>query len=159
LNVASNFLRDLVISVLHRLRQSRTLHTLTFGPISGVHFTIASLIEHLRLRPLRGLGGRQRGAITATVPIYTTRIAIGIVMVFSSFVSNKRTCFTESLGGLINRLFTRHQTCLSLHILFRALSYCWAATWLLGGVNGCVQLVGECPELCSAGLRNPDAVC
>src|SRR5260221_12521942 len=38
LNVASNFLRDLVISVLHRLRQSRTLHTLTFGPISGVHF-------------------------------------------------------------------------------------------------------------------------
>src|ERR1700730_8691806 len=39
LNVASNFLRDLVISVLHPLRQSRTLHTLTFGPISGVHFT------------------------------------------------------------------------------------------------------------------------
>src|SRR6266700_5021907 len=38
LNVASNFLRDLVIAVLHRLRQSRTLHTLTFGPISGVHF-------------------------------------------------------------------------------------------------------------------------
>src|SRR6202048_2465884 len=36
LKVASNFLRDLVISVLHRLRQSRTLHTLTFGPISGV---------------------------------------------------------------------------------------------------------------------------
>jgi hypothetical protein len=31
-------LRDLVISVLHPLRQSRTLHTLTFGPISGVHF-------------------------------------------------------------------------------------------------------------------------
>src|ERR1700719_2883074 len=41
LNVASNFLRDLVISVLHRLRQSRTLHTLTFGPISGVHFSAA----------------------------------------------------------------------------------------------------------------------
>src|SRR3984893_4693894 len=40
LNVASNFLRDLVISVLHRLRQSRTLHTLTFGPISGVHFRV-----------------------------------------------------------------------------------------------------------------------
>src|SRR5271163_1348012 len=39
LNAASNFLRDLVISVLHRLRQSRTLHTLTFGPISGGHFT------------------------------------------------------------------------------------------------------------------------
>src|SRR5882762_695230 len=38
LNAASNFLRDLVISVLRRLRQSRTLHTLTFGPISGVHF-------------------------------------------------------------------------------------------------------------------------
>src|ERR1700682_6458713 len=40
LNVASNFLRDLVISVLHPLRQSRTLHTLTFGPISGVHFRL-----------------------------------------------------------------------------------------------------------------------
>src|SRR5258708_37971804 len=40
LNVASNFLRDLVISVLRRLRQSRTLHTLTFGPISGVHFSV-----------------------------------------------------------------------------------------------------------------------
>src|SRR5271168_1954702 len=38
LNTASNFLRDLVIYVLHRLRQSRTLHTLTSGPISGVHF-------------------------------------------------------------------------------------------------------------------------
>ncbi len=35
LNVASNFLRDLVISVLHPLRQSRTLHTLTFGLFSG----------------------------------------------------------------------------------------------------------------------------
>src|ERR1700730_1392228 len=40
LKVASNFLRDLVISILHRLRQSRTLHTLTFGPISGVHFSL-----------------------------------------------------------------------------------------------------------------------
>src|SRR5260370_32854608 len=46
LNVASNFLRDLVISVLHRLRQSRTLHTLTFGPISGVHF-ISGTIPHV----------------------------------------------------------------------------------------------------------------
>jgi hypothetical protein len=43
LNAASNFLRDLVISVLHRLRQSRTLHTLTSGPISGVHFTVHTL--------------------------------------------------------------------------------------------------------------------
>src|ERR1700737_1217385 len=42
LKVASNFLRDLVISVLHRLRQSRTLHTLTFGPISGVHFSVSN---------------------------------------------------------------------------------------------------------------------
>src|SRR4030088_2725168 len=42
LNVASNFLRDLVISVLHPLRQSRTLHTLTFGPISGVHFRLSN---------------------------------------------------------------------------------------------------------------------
>ena len=40
LNAASNFLRDLVISILRRLRQSRTLHTLTFGPISGVHFKV-----------------------------------------------------------------------------------------------------------------------
>src|SRR6266481_4526787 len=39
LNVASNFLRDLVIAVLHGLRHSRTLHTLTSGPISGGHFT------------------------------------------------------------------------------------------------------------------------
>src|SRR3979490_2303959 len=42
LNAASNFLRDLVISVLHRLRQSRTLHTLTFGAISGVHITLSA---------------------------------------------------------------------------------------------------------------------
>jgi hypothetical protein len=35
-------LRDLVISVLHPLRQSRTLHTLTFGPISGVHFILVT---------------------------------------------------------------------------------------------------------------------
>src|ERR1700682_3250887 len=49
LNVASNFLRDLVISVLHRLRQSRTLHTLTFGPISGVHFRpLYSIVPMLR---------------------------------------------------------------------------------------------------------------
>src|SRR5712671_2912816 len=55
LNAASNFLRDLVISVLHRLRQSRTLHTLTFGPISGVHFTLldeAGLREAI-VRPAR----------------------------------------------------------------------------------------------------------
>jgi hypothetical protein len=38
-------LRDLVISVLHRLRQSRTLHTLTFRPISGVHFTSRNLTQ------------------------------------------------------------------------------------------------------------------
>src|SRR5258705_9154374 len=48
LNVASNFLRDLVISVLHRLRQSRTLHTLTFGPISGVHFNLGMTSHPLR---------------------------------------------------------------------------------------------------------------
>jgi hypothetical protein len=39
LNVASNFLRAFVISMLHRLRQSRTLYTLTTGPKFGVHFT------------------------------------------------------------------------------------------------------------------------
>src|SRR6266851_1052510 len=49
LNVASNFLRDLVISVLHRLRQSRTLHTLTFGPISGVHFSSRGTYEAPRV--------------------------------------------------------------------------------------------------------------
>jgi hypothetical protein len=37
-------LRDLVIYVLHRLRQSRTLHTLTFGPISGVHFILLKVL-------------------------------------------------------------------------------------------------------------------
>src|SRR5216683_4197085 len=47
LNAASNFLRDLVISVLHRLRQSRTLHTLTFGPISGVHFRVLQGIKEV----------------------------------------------------------------------------------------------------------------
>src|SRR5229473_6754711 len=56
LNVATNFLRDLVIFVLHRLRQSRTLHTLTFGPISGVHFTHALL---------RGIYGMQLGRVLA----------------------------------------------------------------------------------------------
>src|SRR5260370_11575716 len=51
LNVASNFLRDLVISVLHPLRQSRTLHTLTFGPISGVHFIHRALSTRPRISP------------------------------------------------------------------------------------------------------------
>src|SRR5450755_4462956 len=52
LNAASNFLRDLVISVLHRLRQSRTLHTLTFGPISGVHFKhpVSTVTSHVGRR-------------------------------------------------------------------------------------------------------------
>src|ERR1700680_1489415 len=62
LNVASNFLRDLVISVLHRLRQSRTLHTLTFGPISGVHFNCCSS-QH---RPT-GTKPRNRAVIHPTV--------------------------------------------------------------------------------------------
>src|ERR1700687_3081079 len=53
LNVASNFLRDLVISVLHRLRQSRTLHTLTFGPISGVHFSPRAYFQ--QIVPMLGL--------------------------------------------------------------------------------------------------------
>src|SRR5216684_787263 len=56
LNVASNFLRDLVISVLHRLRQSRTLHTLTFGPISGVLFTPRRLTRTWTLPFLTQLG-------------------------------------------------------------------------------------------------------
>src|SRR6267154_5504680 len=64
LNVASNFLRDLVISVLHRLRQSRTLHTLTFGPISGVHFNAhGDILLKKRLVPaptLRIYRGQER---------------------------------------------------------------------------------------------------
>src|ERR1700686_172807 len=55
LNVASNFLRDLVISVLHPLRQSRTLHTLTFGPISGVHFRQIKQARGFRQFLLRGV--------------------------------------------------------------------------------------------------------
>ena len=39
LNVASNFLRDFVISLAPSVKQSRTLHTLTAGPKTGVHFT------------------------------------------------------------------------------------------------------------------------
>src|ERR1700682_3610374 len=60
LNVASNFLRDLVISVLHRLRQSRTLHTLTFGPISGVHFSRRSpaFSRRPKIPRLRAVGRR-----------------------------------------------------------------------------------------------------
>src|SRR6266478_2783339 len=50
LNVASNFLRDLVIAVLHGLRHSRTLHTLTSGPISGGHFkTFGLVVEKITL--------------------------------------------------------------------------------------------------------------
>src|SRR5712664_1071289 len=56
LNAASNFLRDLVISVLHRLRQSRTLHTLTFGPISGVHFRQHRLVRNAN----NGLGHQSK---------------------------------------------------------------------------------------------------
>src|SRR6266852_3788756 len=63
LNVASNFLRDLVISVLHRLRQSRTLHTLTFGPISGVHFTVP-----VSFRPGRALMNVRITQIDGTLP-------------------------------------------------------------------------------------------
>src|SRR6266849_2768098 len=57
LNAASNFLRDLVISVLHRLRQSRTLHTLTFGPISGVHFILLIHFADQEIFPPAGLTG------------------------------------------------------------------------------------------------------
>ena len=39
LSAASNFSRDFVISPLHRLRQSRTFHTLANGPKSGVQLT------------------------------------------------------------------------------------------------------------------------
>src|ERR1700675_3579051 len=76
LNVASNFLRGLVISVLHRLRQSRTLHTLTFGPISGVHFipphhgserNVHAGLRALHVRPLVPVRrGEQSGRV---VPI------------------------------------------------------------------------------------------
>ena len=46
LNAASNFLRDFVICSLHRLKQSRTLHTLTAGPKSGVLFTLRHELRH-----------------------------------------------------------------------------------------------------------------
>src|SRR6266851_1601844 len=80
LNAASNFLRDLVISLLHRLRQSRTLHTLTSGPISGVHFKCpeykwVGFIEprpelHLRLSSivLNWLQRQHDGAATRAFP-------------------------------------------------------------------------------------------
>jgi len=64
LNVASNFLRAFVISMLHRLRQSRTLYTLTAGPKFGVHFKLAkfpsmscplSEIKHGRVMVFRHL--------------------------------------------------------------------------------------------------------
>src|SRR5271167_3218879 len=66
LNVASNFLRDLVISVLHPLRQSRTLHTLTFGPISGVHFNAPRRYGAWARRQLL----QEQAASTPTVPLY-----------------------------------------------------------------------------------------
>src|SRR5665647_2156405 len=65
LNVASNFLRDLVISVLHPLRQSRTLHTLTFGPISGVHFSLGRLAGTARCCHTCPQVRRQRPGIPA----------------------------------------------------------------------------------------------
>src|SRR5713226_195790 len=52
LNVASNFLRDLVIAVLHGLRHSRTLHTLTSGPIYGGHFSLR--IKDVQVQPNHG---------------------------------------------------------------------------------------------------------
>src|ERR1700683_4165169 len=55
LNAASNFLRDLVIYGLHRLRQSRTLHTLTSGPIFGVHFNRLTVVTR-RERERNGPG-------------------------------------------------------------------------------------------------------
>jgi hypothetical protein len=40
LNAASNFLRDFIISLAPLVKQSRTLHTLTAGPKTGVHFIV-----------------------------------------------------------------------------------------------------------------------
>src|SRR6266851_3559057 len=71
LNVASNFLRDFVISVLHPLRQSRTLHTLTFGPISGVHFRCRAQARQTSRLPPRERrqhpGGKRDGCSCATL--------------------------------------------------------------------------------------------
>src|SRR5271168_3604183 len=71
LNAASNFLRDLVISVLHPLRQSRTLHTLTFGPISGVHFIEGERLSILNL--LSVCGASFPGPEIHAVRFYTQR--------------------------------------------------------------------------------------
>jgi len=38
--------------MLHRLRQSRTLHTLTSGPISGVHFTEKRVADYCAISRL-----------------------------------------------------------------------------------------------------------
>src|ERR1700726_2308601 len=86
LNVASNFLRDLVISVLHPLRQSRTLHTLTFGPISGVHFN-ATLCRAPSCLAFFQTGIRLKGnAAKAAVPADISGFGLsGIRFLFSRF--------------------------------------------------------------------------
>src|SRR4030088_292733 len=64
LNAASNFLRDLVISVLHRLRQSRTLHTLTFVLIPGVPlFRSGKSPLHFGGSRASGLRGNELGGV------------------------------------------------------------------------------------------------
>src|SRR5882672_3621987 len=83
LNAASNFLRDLVISVLHRLRQSRTLHTLTFGPISGVHFSTSEKFKRL--------------ICTKWLPSLQNRICSGVS-------STEQTC---QFGGAVSALSRR----------------------------------------------------
>src|SRR5713101_5655463 len=74
LNAASNFLRDLVISVLHRLRQSRTLHTLTFGPISGVHFKLNAFNERIAELENEGHSGHAMEVLKANAIDFARQI-------------------------------------------------------------------------------------
>jgi hypothetical protein len=67
------FLRDLVISALHRLRQSRTLHTLTFGPISGVHFIPD------KFSPLQANGNGLQSVYLTEVPATLAEVLIGLI--------------------------------------------------------------------------------
>src|ERR1700682_6282854 len=101
LNVASNFLRDLVISVLHRLRQSRTLHTLTFGPISGVHFNLltATATQEASVASSASAAKQAKSTIARTTGVVFIGRALGLTLTipqFRSAVSNKKTARRRS---------------------------------------------------------------
>src|SRR6195256_791639 len=117
LNVASNFLRDLVISVLHRLRQSRTLHTLTFGPISGVHFILVvlfrlflsrDLLDEAKKQANKGIAGRMEGHAKMDMSVggdgtLWQRItsAQGFTAISHYFVMDWASVWLDIAGGLL----------------------------------------------------------